>query len=201
MKNLFSSQLIVNWRIYFRINPMIAFLFLMLFHINLTAQTYTEPFWNQKLPINTRIKDLMSRLTVDEKITMLIETSPGVSPSGCSEIFYGKRIASWSGSSRKIHCISTSYWLGCHLEYRFNVSGFPLRYQTKLADAGTNLNKASFKKNIIAIYWFSGRPDINLARDPALGTYPGNLWRRPISFSPVCSSFCKRFARERPPTT
>jgi hypothetical protein len=63
--------------------------FLVMSGPKLFAQTFNESFWNQQLPQDTRIRDLLSRLTPEEKISLLYETFPGVPRLGIPKYFMG----------------------------------------------------------------------------------------------------------------
>lgn len=52
-------------------------------------QQITFPFNNTKLPVETRLEDLIKRLTIDEKIGMLSETSEGVKRLGMEKYYNG----------------------------------------------------------------------------------------------------------------
>jgi beta-glucosidase len=53
--------------------------FLLIFTcIIASAQTNKEPFRNTKLSIDARVKDLVSRLTLEEKVKQLVEVAPAI---------------------------------------------------------------------------------------------------------------------------
>lgn len=50
----------------------------------LTAQTYDYPFCNPDLPLDVRVQDIISRLTLEEKVQLMKHACPGCSPFGYS---------------------------------------------------------------------------------------------------------------------
>nr|GEU44391.1 probable beta-D-xylosidase 7 [Tanacetum cinerariifolium] len=51
-------------------------------------KTTTYPFCKTTLPISARVKDLVSRLTLDEKILQLVNTAPGIPRLGIPKLWY-----------------------------------------------------------------------------------------------------------------
>lgn len=146
----------------------VSSLLLMLTSVGLFAQTYTEPFWNQKLPNDTRIKDLMSRLTIDEKISMLLETSPGVPRLGVPKYFMGNEALHGVVRPGKF----TVFPQAIGLAATWNTD---LMYQitTAISDEArgrwNELQQGKLQKenySDLLVFW---SPDINLARDPRWG--------------------------------
>ena len=71
-------------------------LFLILFIHKIGAQDYKSyPMWNPQLPNEQRINDLVSRLTLEEKVAQIINSAPAISRLGIpaydwwSEILHG----------------------------------------------------------------------------------------------------------------
>ena len=44
----------------------------------LTAQTYDYPFRNPDLPLDVRVQDIISRLTLEEKVQLMKHAAPAV---------------------------------------------------------------------------------------------------------------------------
>lgn len=48
-----------------------------------------ELYKNENAPVHERVKDLISRLTVEEKISLLRATSPGIPRLGIDKYYHG----------------------------------------------------------------------------------------------------------------
>ncbi len=169
----------------------ISFLFLlMLWGTTLFAQTYTEPFWNQKLPVNTRVSDLMSRLTVDEKISLLLETSPGISRLGVPKYFMGNEALHGVVRPGKF----TVFPQAIGLAATWNTD---LMYQvtTAISDEArgrwNELQQGKLQKenySDLLVFW---SPDINLARDPRWGRTQETYGEDPFLSARMAVAFVK----------
>jgi beta-glucosidase len=64
----------------------IALTFIVISFIKVNAKEYKNlPFWNPNLSIEVRVDDLVSRLTLDEKISQIMNASPAVERLGIPE--------------------------------------------------------------------------------------------------------------------
>ena len=45
---------------------------------NVNAQSYQYPFQNPDLPLEERLNDIISRLTLDEKVLLMQHNAPGI---------------------------------------------------------------------------------------------------------------------------
>ena len=66
---------------------LLLFILMCFIYSGISAQDY--PFQNTKLTFNERVKDLISRLTVEEKISLLTETFNGVPRLGIPKYYHG----------------------------------------------------------------------------------------------------------------
>ncbi|GGI24425.1 glycoside hydrolase family 3 protein [Pedobacter mendelii] len=74
----------------FKVKLYLRISFLCLFPFTGIAQQKNKlPFNDTKLPIETRLQDVVKRLTIDEKIGMLSETSSAVERLGIDKYYYG----------------------------------------------------------------------------------------------------------------
>jgi len=132
------------------------------------SQTYTEPFWNQQLETDARIIDLLSRLTVDEKISLLLETSPGVPRLGVPKYYMGNE--SLHGVVRPGKFTVFPQAIGLAATWN---PALLYAITTAISDEargkwnGYQQGKLQTEPNSdLLVFW---SPDINLARDPRWG--------------------------------
>ncbi|KAK8623553.1 hypothetical protein V6N13_118436 [Hibiscus sabdariffa] len=116
--------------------------------------TKSYPFCNTTLPINQRVHDLISRLTLDEKISQLVNTAPPIPRLG---------IPDYEWWSEALHGIA--YFSTVHTGMRFNgtiqaATSFP-QAVGKEARALYNIGQATGMT-----FW---APNINIFRDPRWG--------------------------------
>lgn len=74
-----------------------------------------ELYKNENAPVHERVMDLISRLTVEEKISLLRATSPGIPRLGIDKYYHGNE-ALHGVVRRTFHRISTSHRTGSYLE-------------------------------------------------------------------------------------
>lgn len=68
----------------------VLFIGLMAFIVCLARTVQAQELYkNEKAPIHERIMDLLSRLTVEEKISLLRATSPGISRLDIPKYYHG----------------------------------------------------------------------------------------------------------------
>ena len=78
-----------------------------------------ELYKDEKAPMHERIMDLLSRLTVEEKISLLRATSPGISRLDIPKYYHGSR----SGSTGTLYRFPASYRTGGNLESGAAIAG------------------------------------------------------------------------------
>ncbi len=165
-------------------------LLLMLTSISLFAQTYSEPFWNQQLTRDARIRDLLSRLTVDEKITLLYETSPGIPRLGVPKYFMGNE--SLHGVVRPGKFTVFPQAIGLAATWNTDLM---YRITTAISDEArgrwNELAQGKLQKehySDLLVFW---SPDINLARDPRWGRTQETYGEDPFLSARLAVSFVK----------
>lgn len=154
------------------------------------AQTYNEPFWNHSLPLSIRINDLLSRLTVEEKISFLIESSPGVPRLGIPKYYMGNEALHGVVRPGKF----TVFPQAIGLASTWN-SELIYRIATAISDEArgrwNELEKGKFQNDLysdLLVFW---SPNINLARDPRWGRTQETYGEDPFLTSQLAVSFIK----------
>ncbi|MCH97965.1 beta-D-xylosidase 7-like, partial [Trifolium medium] len=87
--------------------------------------TKSYPFFNLKLPIAERAKDIVSRLTMDEKLTQLINTAPSIPRLG---------IPSYQWWSEALHGVA-DFGFGIRLGGNLSIKGATIFPQVILTTA------------------------------------------------------------------
>ncbi len=143
-------------------------LLLMLFSINAFSQIFTEPFWNQQLPQDVRIRDLLSRLTTEEKISLLYETFPGVSRLGVPKYFMGNEALHGVVRPGKFTVFPQAIGLAATWNTDL-LNKITSAVSDEARGRWNELNQGSLQQehySDLLVFW---SPDINLARDPRWG--------------------------------
>ncbi len=142
--------------------------FLLMSGPMLFAQTYTEPFWNQQLSQDTRIRDLLSLLTAEEKISLLYETFPGVPRLGVPKYFMGNEALHGVVRPGKFTVFPQAIGLAAtwNTDLLYKITS---AVSDEARGRWNELNQGSLQKehySDLLVFW---SPDINLARDPRWG--------------------------------
>ena len=148
----------------------------MLFIISTTinqAQGPAQPFQNPKLDTETRIKDLISRLTLEEKADMMLYNSPAIERLGIPAYNWWNECLHGVGRAGKATVFPQAIGLAATFndELIFDIS-------TAISDEARAKHNAALKKGNRRQYtgltfW---TPNINIFRDPRWGARTGNLW-------------------------
>lgn len=155
----------------------LIFLTCQLFHAEVYSQ---EPYKDPVLPVDERVDDLISRMTLQEKISQLGNQSAAVSRLG---------LASYNYWSEGLHGVAraglaTSFPQAIALSSTWNPD---LVYQV----ASVTSDEARVKNNTNGkglTYW---SPTINMARDPRWGRSEENYGEDPFLASRIAVSFIR----------
>ncbi|HEX9059415.1 MAG TPA: glycoside hydrolase family 3 N-terminal domain-containing protein, partial [Clostridia bacterium] len=122
----------------------------------------TYPFQDTSLPLETRVDDLVSRLTTDEKISLMHQYEPAISRLG---------IPAFKTGTEALHGIG---WLGNATVFPQN-TGLGCTFDTDLlkkvgsvvGDEARGFNKKDPVKNGLSLW----APVVDLERDPRAGRF------------------------------
>lgn len=169
----------------------LAALFLLLVTGHLHAQEYkTYPMWDHKLPTQTRVRDLISRLTLEEKVAQMLNGAPAVERLG---------IPAYDWWNEVLHGVART---------PFKVTVFPqaigmaATWDTSslftMADysatEGRAINNIAIKQNrtneryLGLTYW---TPNINIFRDPRWGRGQETYGEDPFLTATLGSAFVR----------
>ncbi|MFR9671552.1 MAG: glycoside hydrolase family 3 N-terminal domain-containing protein [Rikenellaceae bacterium] len=146
-----------------------TFALLSLSVINITAQQYKFPFQDPDLPVDQRVDDLISRLTLEEKVSQMQNVSPAIERLGVTAYEWWNEAL--HGVARVKGVEVTVYPQAIAMAASFNA---PLLEQ--VASAISDEGRALFNKDLREgetgsryrglTYW---TPNINIFRDPRWG--------------------------------
>jgi hypothetical protein len=93
----------------------------LFFSIYIHAQDYKSfPMWDPSLPIETRVNDVVSRLTLEEKVKQMLNATPAIPRLGHSCIRLVERNIAWRGkNSVQSNIISAGNRNGGNMGYNF----------------------------------------------------------------------------------
>ena len=141
----------------------------LLFSAICFAQTETKyPFQNTSLPFEQRVNDLVSRLTLEEKVAQMLNSAPGISRLG---------IPAYNWWSEVLHGVArTPYKVTVYPQAIAMAATFDTNSIKQMADYSAMEGRAIFNKATLEgkagqryvglTYW---TPNINIFRDPRWG--------------------------------
>ncbi|MCA0365032.1 MAG: glycoside hydrolase family 3 C-terminal domain-containing protein [Bacteroidetes bacterium] len=146
------------------------FLFITVFYSTVSvAQDYKSfPMWDSKLPREQRIEDLVSRLTLDEKVRQMIHSAPALPRLGIpaydwwSETLHGVARTPYSVTVYPQAIAMAATWNAPGIKKMGNYSGVEARavYYRSLREGRNNQRYSGLT------FW---TPNINIFRDPRWG--------------------------------
>ena len=82
----------------------------------LTAQTYDYPFRNPDLPLDVRVQDIISRLTLEEKVQLMKHAAPAVPRLGIPAYnWWNEALHGVARTKEKVTVFPQA--IGCHLRH------------------------------------------------------------------------------------
>ena len=157
------------------------------------------PFMNPDLGFTARVQDLVSRMTLEEKISLLAETAPAITRLGIIRYNHGNEALHGVVRPSKATVFPQAIALGA----TWNPD---LIYQVATAISDEARAKSNKRKGVMDPYSLKGRasglltfwsPTVNMARDPRWA-HSRNLRRSPVSYQSHRCGFCKGFAGRSP---
>ena len=160
----------------------------------------TELFRDMKAPQHERIMDLLSRLTVEEKISLLVNDAPAIGRLGIDKYNHGNEalhgVVRPGDFTVFPQAIGMAAMWNPELLYRISSAiSDEARGRWKELEYG---KKQIAGASDLLTFW---SPTVNMARDPRWGTYAGDVRRGPLLERGARSGFCERFARQSSPVS
>ena len=128
----------------------------------------TEVYLNEKAPIERRVNDLLSKLTVDEKISLLRTLSPGIERMGIDKYYHGNEALHGVVRPGRFTVFPQAIALGAMwdpalVEEISSAIGDEARGRWNALDQG---RKQDLHYGDLLTFW---SPTVNMARDPRWG--------------------------------
>ena len=167
------------------------FFYTLIFAIAASAATaqnkYTYPFQNPSLAIEIRVNDLVSRLTLEEKVSQMLNSTPAIERLG---------IAPYDWWNECLHGVArtkyptTSYPQAIGMAATFDVSAMKTMGDYT-SDEGRAIHNESLRKKDYSrytglTYW---TPNINIFRDPRWGRGQETYGEDPFLTASIAKAF------------
>ena len=160
--------------------------------------TYAQELYkNENAPVHERVADLLSRLTVEEKISLLRATSPGIPRLGIDKYYHGNealhgvvRPGRFTVFPQAIGLAAT--WNPVLQQKVATVISDEARARWNELDQGRN-QKEQFSD--VLTFW---SPTVNMARDPRWGRTPETYGEDPFLSGVMGTAFVKGLQGEDP---
>ncbi len=165
-------------------------LFTLFFFLSATyAQKYQYPFQNPSLPIEQRVNDLLSRLTLEEKVAQMMDVTPAIKRFG---------IPAYDWWSECLHGVArtkfkvTSYPQAIGMAATFDVNSMKTMGDYTAEEGRAIFNEtsrtdtSSRRRYIGLTYW---TPNINIFRDPRWGRGQETYGEDPFLTASIAKAF------------
>lgn len=148
---------------------------------------YSYPFQNPSLPIDIRVNDLVSRLTLEEKVPQMLNSAPAIERLG---------IPAYDWWNECLHGVArTSFHVTSYPQAIGMAATFDINSMKKMGDftseEGRAINNESIRKNDHSrytglTYW---TPNINIFRDPRWGRGQETYGEDPFLTGSIAKAF------------
>ena len=164
-------------------------------NFNEKITNYEFPFYNPAIPLNERIKDLISRLTIEEKIAQMINGTPAIERLKIPPYDYWNEALHGIGRS----CAATVFPQAIGLGATFD-ENLVFRVSSAISDEARAIYNATAEKGYYNQYngltfW---TPNINIFRDPRWGRGQETYGEDPYLTSILGSAFVKGLQGDNP---
>ncbi|MES1223493.1 MAG: glycoside hydrolase family 3 N-terminal domain-containing protein, partial [Bacteroidota bacterium] len=164
----------------------------------LNAQSYKElPFWNYKLPVEQRVNDLVSRLTLEQKVAQMLNAAPAVPELGIPAYDWWNEVL--HGVARTPFRV-TVYPQAIAMAATFD-TGSLYRMADYSAMEGRAINNKAIEQGrtgeryVGLTYW---TPNINIFRDPRWGRGQETYGEDPFLTATMGSAFVRGLQGDDP---
>lgn len=153
------------------------------------AQKYQHPFQNPSLPVEQRVNDLVSRLTLEEKVAQMLDVTPAIKRFG---------IPAYDWWSECLHGVArtkfkvTSYPQAIGMAATFDINSMKVMGDYTAEEGRAIFNEtsrtdtSSRRRYIGLTYW---TPNINIFRDPRWGRGQETYGEDPFLTASIAKAF------------
>jgi beta-glucosidase len=158
-------------------------------------ETFEFPFWNHNLPMDERIDDLVSRLTLEEKVSMMIYNSPAIERLGIPEYNWWNECLHGVARNGRATVFPQAIALGATFD-----DDLLLEVATAISDEA----RAKFNESVSIgnrgryaglTFW---SPNVNIYRDPRWGRGQETYGEDPYLTSRLGVAFVKGLQGDHP---
>jgi len=177
----------------------VFFFVFLLFSLACQAQVDTSqlPFWNYKLPFETRVNDLVSRLTLEEKVAQMLNHAPAIPRLGIpaydwwNEVLHGVARTPFKTTVYPQAIAMAATWDTTSLNKMADQSAMEGRviHNKAIAQGRTN------ERYLGLTYW---TPNINIFRDPRWGRGQETYGEDPFLTAMMGEAFVRGLQGEDP---
>jgi len=161
----------------------------ILFFLTSHAQDYHAfPFWNYNLPLEKRVNDLVSRLTLEEKVAQMLNETPAIPRLGIlaydwwNETLHGVARTPFKVTSYPQAIAMAATW---DTSAMFRMADFSADEGRAIYNKAVELNRTN-ERYLGLTYW---TPNINIFRDPRWGRGQETYGEDPFLTSMLASAF------------
>jgi beta-glucosidase len=162
------------------------------------AQDYKSfPMWNTSLPVEQRVNDVVSRLTLEEKVAQMLNAAPAISRLGIPAYEWWNEVL--HGVARTPYHV-TSYPQAIGMAATWDTNSLN-RMADYSAEEGRAIHNIAIEKNktgdryLGLTYW---TPNINIFRDPRWGRGQETYGEDPFLTAMLARSFVRGLQGEDP---
>ncbi len=155
------------------------------------AQDYKQfPMWNYKLPLEQRVKDVVSRLTLEEKVAQMLNATPAIPRLGIlaydwwNETLHGVARTPFHVTSYPQAIAMAATWDTSSL---FTMADYSATEGRAIYNRAVELGRTN-ERYLGLTYW---TPNINIFRDPRWGRGQETYGEDPFLTARLASSFVK----------
>ncbi|WP_316834213.1 glycoside hydrolase family 3 C-terminal domain-containing protein [Pedobacter nutrimenti] len=170
----------------------------LLFPVLLKAQDFkTYPMWNSTLPVEKRVKDLVGRLTLEEKVAQMLNTAPAIPRLGIPAYEWWNEVL--HGVARTPYK-TTVFPQAIGMAATWDTNALKLMAQYSGTEGRAINNKAiregkTGDRYLGLTYW---TPNINIFRDPRWGRGQETYGEDPFLTAKMGSAFVKGLQGDDP---
>lgn len=176
----------------------IAAIFLLLGVSHLQAQEFkTYPMWDYKLPTELRVRDLISRLTLEEKVAQMLNAAPAVDRLGIpaydwwNEVLHGVARTPFKVTVFPQAIGMAATWDTASL---FTMAKYSATEGRAINNIATKQNRTR-ERYLGLTYW---TPNINIFRDPRWGRGQETYGEDPFLTASLGSAFVRGLQGDHP---